>query len=290
MQLRTIYAQQFAPQKLLGKSEQTDKLYRSTLGLLARYLAREPVVTDLTDAEACRFLAWYKTTGVSIRSVNNRRDYLLAFWRWCARKRIVEEWPDVEKLPTDPIEPDSWSLDEVRRLIAATRDEPQVGKQPGWLFWESIHLVWWDSGERTTATLSCRWRDYSAETGLLFIPASMRKGKKKHATYHLKPRTRELLSIMRALDPAAELIFATPFTPHTFYHRYERILKRAGLPSGRRNKPQKMRRTFASYIEANGGDATEALQHTARRVTTEHYIDPRIVVRPPPNLLLPEVG
>ena len=57
MQLRTIYAQQFAPQKLLGKSEQTDKLYRSTLGLLARYLAREPVVTDLTDAEACRFLA-----------------------------------------------------------------------------------------------------------------------------------------------------------------------------------------------------------------------------------------
>jgi hypothetical protein len=44
----------------------------------------------------------------------------------------------------------------------------------------------------------------------------------------------------------------------------------------RKSGPQKMRRTFASHLEAAGGSETKALKHTDRRVTEESYLDPRI--------------
>jgi hypothetical protein len=46
---------------------------------------------------------------------------------------------------------------------------------------------------------------------------------------------------------------------------------------------QKVRRTFASHIEAAGGNATQALSHTSRRVTEKSYIDPRIAIEPSHN-------
>lgn len=68
-------------------------------------------------------------------------------------------------------------------------------------------------------------------------------------------------------------------SPHTIQQRR--------LPHDRRCKPQRIRRTFASFIESAGGDATEALGHSCRRVTLESYIDPTVVRKPPPNRLLP---
>ena len=47
-----------------------------------------------------------------------------------------------------------------------------------------------------------------------------------------------------------------------------------------------MRRSFASHLEAAGGNATDALQHSSRRVTKESYLDERIVKSEAPNRLL----
>lgn len=289
MQLVSIYVNQYEPQKLRGKASQTRTNYRSTLRLFALHLGREPEVADLTDETVSAFLAWYeqRENVTSPRSVNNRRDYLLSFWRWCNRKRLVETYPEVEALPCPAPDPRAWTIDELKLLLAACDGEPQVGRVPGWLWWSAIHLFWWDTGERTGATLAARWCDYS--DGVLFLPGHVRKAGKP-ATYHLKPATKERLTLMRPLDPEAELIFALPWTVHTFYDRYTRILRRAGLPTGRRNKPQKMRRSFASHLEAHGGNATEALQHSSRRVTEVSYLDSRVVVKPPANRVLPEVG
>ena len=73
-----------------------------------------------------------------------------------------------------------------------------------------------------------------------------------------------------------------------WYHRnYKRLLKQAGLPyvpwkSGN----QKVRRSFASHLEAQGGDATEALAHSERGLTKKSYLDPKIVGTKPTNELL----
>jgi integrase len=73
-------------------------------------------------------------------------------------------------------------------------------------------------------------------------------------------------------------VFALPWArghkSGTFYRRYTMLLERAGLPTGRRWKPQCLRRTFATFLEAAGGDATEALDHSSRRVTKQSYLDP----------------
>ena len=47
-----------------------------------------------------------------------------------------------------------------------------------------------------------------------------------------------------------------------------------------------MRRTFASHLEAAGGNATDALQHSSRAVTEKSYLDLRVVKREAPNKLL----
>ena len=73
----------------------------------------------------------------------------------------------------------------------------------------------------------------------------------------------------------------------SFYNHYKRLLKLAGLPyEKQRSGLQKVRRTFASFIEAAGGNATAALAHTARSVTEKSYLDPRLIAAPPANEIL----
>ena len=291
MQLSSILRDQYEPQKLRGKAAQTRTNYRSTLRMFALHLGREPLTGDLTDETVAAFLSWYEQReGVtSARSVNNRRDYLLCLWRWCNRKRLVDTYPEIDKLPVPAPDPRAWTIGELKKILDACDQQMQVGRIPGWLWWSAVHLFWWDTGERMGATLAARWSDYQPDTGMLFIPGESRKAHKP-ATYTLKAATKARLALMRLLDPDGEQIFHWPLNVATFYNRYEKLLKSAGLPCGRKDKAQKMRRSFASHLEAAGGNATEALQHTARNITQDSYLDCRIVKKPPPNLLLPEVG
>ena len=83
------------------------------------------------------------------------------------------------------------------------------------------------------------------------------------------------------------MIFEFGGTSPTFYRHYKKLLKLAGLPYvPHKSGLQKVRRTFASHIEANGGNATAALAHTARRTTEKSYIDPRIAKEPAHNDVL----
>ena len=61
----------------------------------------------------------------------------------------------------------------------------------------------------------------------------------------------------------------------TFYNRLNRLLKAAHLPTDRRSKCHRVRRTHASYLTAAGGDATQSLGHSSPK-TTAGYLDPRI--------------
>lgn len=105
--------------------------------------------------------------------------------------------------------------------------------------------------------------------------------------YYLRPQVVAALEAIRA--PRRELVFAWPFCLGTFYNRFERLLIAAELPRGRHCKLQGLRRSFASYLEAAGGDATRALAHTNRRTTIRSYIDPTITTRRPDCELLPTI-
>lgn len=81
---------------------------------------------------------------------------------------------------------------------------------------------------------------------------------------------------LRAISrPRRSLLFPWPYNPTYIYDHYKKLLEAAGLPTDRKSKFHRMRKSTASHFEAAGGNATKLLDHTSRRVT-ENYLDPRI--------------
>lgn len=293
--LSEVFEKQFAPQKLRGKVEHTFRLYRLALREFSIHLGYQATLKDLNDSSVSSYLArvesevsWNTGKKRSARTVNNRRSYMLSFWRWCARKRLVELFPDVEMLPEPVTQPKAWTKEQLAKLMKAISEEP--GKAfgvPAALGWKTLHLVLWDTGERITATLSIEWEWMDLDTGVLCIPAHARKGGRKPMTYHLKPITVEAIREIKASQqPERELVFPGWDKKDRIYSKYKRILKRAGLPADRESMFHRMRKTFASHVEAAGGNATDALDHFSRATTKKSYIDPTIVKQAPANTFL----
>lgn len=267
-------------------SDSTRRHYKIVLRDMKLVLGREPTLGDLTNENICRVLRFVASRVDSAHTVDQRRNYLVALSNWCSRRGFIPWWVSVEKYPTPDVDPEAWSIEQVQALFAACEKFPGIYcgvTAAHW--WKTFHVVLWDCGERTEATLSLEWAWLDSD-GWLRIPARVRKGRRKSANYHLKPLT---LSLLSAMKRDRELIFEFPGCLTTFYGHYGRLLRLAGLPDDRRSKPQRMRRTFASHLEANGGDATAALGHSSRRVTEMHYLDARVLNKPAPNLLLPDL-
>jgi integrase len=70
-----------------------------------------------------------------------------------------------------------------------------------------------------------------------------------------------------------------PYYGGYLWHKFGQVLARAGLPTDAKSKFHRIRRTVASYYEAAGGNATELLGHSSRKVTTA-YLDKRVVQAP----------
>ena len=180
-------------------------------------------------------------------------------------------------------------MSEVERLLASCKQEPgSIAGVAASDWWVGIHLVIWDTGERIGAVTELRWSDLDLEERWLCIRAETRKGKKRGRMHRLNAGT--VAHLRGMIEPKRQMLFPQPWKHNTsLYSRYSRILRRAGLPTDQRSKFHRMRRTVASYFKAAGGDATELLDHTSRRVT-QAYLDPRIIKETQASDLLPSIG
>jgi integrase len=274
------------PAKLKIASFKTSMKYEATIRSFGRFLGHVATLDDLTDENLGRWMRSIRENGRAARTANGYRSKLIALWSWCAKKRIVENFPTVEKMPEPLTLPCAWTSDQLHSLFAACSEiTGSIAGIPAPDWWRAFHLVAWNSGERTGALLGLRWDMLNLGTGQLAVPAEFRKGGRKPMLYHLKPAT---LAALLVIDtPERELIFPFPFQRGSFYGRYRRLLKTAGLPYVRyKSAMQKMRRSFATHLEAAGGNATEALSHSLRSITTDSYLDPRLIERTPANELL----
>lgn len=272
--LEHFFGDKFRPLFLRGRSERTIKLYLITLRAFEKYLGRPPLLADLTDDTVSRYLSWYRARPRSPLTTNRERNNLLAIWRFAARKGHLSHWPDVKREIEPHRVPRAWTEDEMQRLIRACAQEPgDVAGIPAGDWWVCLHHVAWDSGERISALMDATW-DCIDFGGWLHVPAEARKGKRADRIYRLSPDT--LIWLKRILKPKRLLVFPWALNRSYLWKRYEPILERAGLPTDRLSKFHRIRRSVASHYEARGGNATELLGHSARRVT-ESYLDPRIV-------------
>jgi integrase len=277
----------FLPRALMGRASGTKSQYLVTLRWLAVCLGRLPYLSDLVDDTVMMFLDFRLSRGISPHTVNKDRANLLAIANYAAKKRALAEFLTVKPVNAPLDSPVCWRVEQMQKLLEASRAMPLIiddVAEAG--IFEAFHRVAWDTGERTGAMLAIRWEWLDLDAGWLRVPAAARKGHKP-AVYKLRPST---IAALRAIaKPQRDYVFPWR-TKDRFYPRYTYLLKAAGLPHGRRWKPQCIRRAFASYLEAAGHNATDALQHTSRTITTRNYLDPTIAVRTQASDVLPELA
>lgn len=273
--LRDVYLSLYLPLRLRGKSEACKKQYVINLDAFGRFLGRVPVLSDLNDDTVGQFFASIVERGMSPATANKARNHILALWRLAARKRLVEEFPDVAKITEPKRTPMAWTPEDLAKLWTALQaTEGTISGMPANSWWMALHhLLWW-SAERIGAVLQLRWTDFDFESGWLNIPAQFRKFGLSDKATHFPDAAIEALANIRA--PERDVILPWPKDRSLIWQDYKKILKRAGLPFDRKSMFHRMRKSAASHFEAAGGNATALLGHSSRSVTMA-YLDPRIV-------------
>lgn len=270
-------------------SPQTAKVYRIAIKQLGDAIGHAPTLADLSDDNL--IVLEKHLAGRSKYTINERTGRLKALWRWLAKRRYVDDWPSVDRLPVPEPERRAWTVDQVRSILKACEQMTPTrhfeGQYAGVLasrWWYVWHLVQWETGERTGAMLALTW-DMLTDRGLA-VPGSCRKAGKS-AFYLLTGETMRRLQDFR--QPERERLFPWPSSIATFYNHYRRLLKIAGLPHDRKCKPQRMRRSHLTHWAAGGGDPTARAQHSSAGLTTRFYLDETQLPAPSPSDFLPEL-
>ena len=290
--LNTIYRERYECVKIRSRRPNTKRLYRATLSFFERFLQRPATLDDLNNDTVSAFASWRLDQRLAKRTVNKDLFNLLALWRWLHTQGYVKNWPEVE-LETPPVRaPVALLRNELLRVMQSADQEIRpVGHIAGPVFWRALFLVIWCTGERIGAILRLEWPDVDLVNGWVRFAAENRKGA---AADNLLPLTPEAIDALRELRKQSRdrsgVVFSWPHSPTYIYYRLGKIMQRAGIPDDRWHKFHVFRKSVASHYEAAGGNATDLLKHSSRRVTMT-YLDPRIV-RPmaPANLLFRLVG
>ncbi len=253
IRLQELFDHFYRPRKLLGRSRATAYQYGIQIRHFARFLGREPLTSDLDDDVLAAFLQWFldgedrRGRPRSPETANKARSHLLALWRFAHATGRIAKAPTIEELPVPEKLPVAWTEQEMAILLAA------CAAQVGWIaqirasdYWLALHYWWLCGGERTSATFSIRWEWVDLKNAVIAVPGSVRKAAKA-ITYAISPQCVE--SLRKIKDPARDLVWPWPWCRDTFYHRYQRLVASAGLPT-KGAGPQKMRRSFASHLAA----------------------------------------
>jgi len=117
------------------------------------------------------------------------------------------------------------------------------------------------------------WDRVDMRKGWVRFVAEDRKGAREDNVLPIADYT---IAALKSIRRSEGLVFRWPYSATYIYNRLGKIMVRAGLPDSRLYKFHVFRKSVASHYEAAGGNATELLGHTSRKVTRS-YLDPRIV-------------
>jgi integrase len=273
MTLKEFFMTVYRPKRLRGKSPETTRLYLISINHFSCTMGHEATIADLTDDNLNLHCQRVKDLGKAAATINKDISQITTIWRFAHRLNRTKLWPTVLKETEPERVPQAWMPDEANALIESiSRNKSVVGSIPGSLFWMAFVRLGIDTGERVSAIRSTEWLWLSGQW--LAIPAEARKGKTRDRMYKLNPDTVQVLDQIRSIS-TSKVILPWPYCYHYFWRKYSDVLKEAGLPTGRRCGPHRLRRTHASAVHAAGGNAQEAMDHADQR-TTKAYLDPRL--------------
>lgn len=270
--LTTLLHDIYAPLK--GICDHTIECYEFTIEAFGRFLGHEPTVADFDELVVARFLA-HRVRERAAATAAKDRSQLRALWEFSSRRRLVETWPIIPLVHIPERVPEAWLTEEFRRLLdSAAQETTNYDGVPAAAWWTALLLVMYDTGERCTSVVTTKWRNVRGNA-ILFV-AEGRKGRRRDILREISEETQAALDAIRCNRGPDDAVWPWPRGRGYLWKRLEIILKRAGLPHGRKDKFHKIRKTTASYYQAAGGSAQQLLDH-ADPATTRAYLDPRIV-------------
>lgn len=284
MTILEFFDRVYAPLRLPIGAASTRKKYRGVIALLRSILGREPLLSDLSDdlvAAACNAVL---LKGRSPATANGVRGKLHALWTLAAKRQLVSSHPTMPRIPEYKRAPTAWNRDQLAALWGSLSQEPgKIAGIPAATWWLNVHGVLWDSGARIGVVVAIQ-KGKPKLTGLEWQHTDLIGRTVLYPAEHQKQRADQRFALHADTAAALKLqlprdrrwVFPWPWCEATLYNRYSAILERAGLPTSRRDKFHRMRRSVASWYEAAGGNATALLGHSARKVT-ENYLDALIV-------------
>lgn len=270
MNLRDVLSDLYSP--IRGISDRTITLYQFTLASFGAFLGHEPTTADLEQLVVAKFLAW-RLRNRSPGTAAKDRAQLRALWDFCAREKLVEKFPTMRTIVVPERIPQAWLSDEMQRLVeSAAQEVGSIDGVPAGDWFRALMLLCYDTGERSGSVMALPWSNVLGNQ--VIFSAEERKGRRRDIVRPISEATVAALEKIR--QPYRDLVFPWPWARSVLYHRMDRVLKRAGLPSDRKSKFHRIRKTTASYYAAAGGDAQRLLDHSSPAVT-RRYLDPRIV-------------
>lgn len=278
MNLANLLETQFFPLKTSITSDVTKRRYRRAVRWLGESIGRHALLDDLTDDHLAAISSYLRDRRQqSPRTINGTLECLRCLWRWCRDRQLAKGGPTFAPLKVAARQPRAWREEELSRLIqAADASGGSIGGMPARTWWLTLFALVMDTGARAAELLAMRWEWLDWQAGTMSVDAAVRKGGQRFMCYGLR---RDTLAWLDRIKRPEGLILAWDMDPSRLYQLYGDLLKAAGLPNTRYTKLHCLRRTFATLLEANGGDATAALGHASRATTLRHYLDPTRTVR-----------
>lgn len=261
----------YRPLKLSNSSATTVVKYRIAIAKLGDFLGHNPTVDDLDDEIITAYLGWMVSEGLAEPTANSYGSKIMSLWTYLAKRRIADKFPTFRLLREPRRIPVTWTREQRQTLHRAIQSlKGKVSGTPAALWWSGLVRTLEETAERRGAVLGFRWDDLDDETGWLVSRAENRKGKTEDLAFRLHPET---LGILRQFARVSDLMFHWEKCRASLFNNFRRILQDAGLPSDRKRMFQCFRRTTATEIEIAGGDATELLGHSERKITLTYYLD-----------------
>lgn len=223
--------------------------------------------------------AIFHREGWAPKTLKRRIADVLAVWNYAYEVEATQNRPDTRRIRsvrTPKRVPDAWTIGDLERMITSAvtfRDVLSNGAMRGDVLIAAI----------------CAGFYSALRADDLFRLLRVQLSESGSAVQQAKRRGDEVLVripdwfrawIDSAYPANIREVVAWPYGREYFYDAWDKMLSRANMPTGPREKLQKIRRTSVTYGEAEqlGFGAALAGHAPGTRTTYESYADPRIIM------------
>lgn len=245
-----------------GKSKKTIKLYISILNRFYKEVGKPLLDVDVFDI---RIWLASKQQTISLRTCENYRSYLSAFYQFCTREELIIKNPmnkilpikyeDVVRLPLSDVE-----VDALRSACKTLRERAELE-------------LFLSSGIRASELCAMNCEDINFNT--LDVIVREGKGNKQRTTYINEICRTHLQRYLSSRTDTDECLFRSRNHRRITKGSVEDDLKRLGKRAGIQNvHPHRCRRTFATNLSLKGMDTSsiQKLMGHSNINTTMGYI------------------